>query len=285
MSTIAQGAGIGKLIQDRQALMALLGMMNNKAYMADVLAKVKANDVATGGAGDKNYELIAGTAAFQLRQANEAKDAGQKAAMDNLTPAIGKVAEGFAELAQKNPELVGAATLTTAAIAALGTAAGLTAMAMGGRIPGLGGIAGAAGRGVAAEAAAGTVAAGGAAASRFAMLGTAGAAAAPLTAMYAVTQWAGDTSNDQGRVQSIQAGSSILDKALALIGLDKNGDIEARRARNRAELGGEADKPGTVDAKLTIGLAPGLVITTQSAQSSVGRVTMNTGNIMTGAPQ
>ena len=62
MATIAQGSGIGKLVQDRQAMMALLGMMNNREYMQKVLGTVRANDVATGGAGDKNYETISAPA-------------------------------------------------------------------------------------------------------------------------------------------------------------------------------------------------------------------------------
>lgn len=143
MSMVAQGAGIGKVIQDRQALMALLGMMNNREYMQNVLKTVRENDVSSGGAGDKNYDLIADTSAFKLRQAQQQKDIGQKAALDSLTPAIGRASEAFADLANQHPLLVGAITLTTTALGALAGAAGLAAVAMGGgKAGGVGGAVG-----------------------------------------------------------------------------------------------------------------------------------------------
>jgi phage tail tape-measure protein len=43
-------------------------------------------------------------------------------------------------------------------------------------------------------------------------------------------------------------------------------------------------KPVDVNAKLQVSLAPGLVLTGQSVQSSGGNVQMNTGNFRTGAP-
>ncbi len=297
MAGIAQGTGIGQMIQDQQAMMALIGFMNNREYMARVLAEVKANDVRTGGAGDRDYSLISQTAAFQLRQAQQAKDAGQKAVLDSLTPAIGDVADGFRSLAEQYPLLVGASTLATAAIGALATASGLAALAMGGKLPFSSAAAGYLGRifgpaalttvpaGIAAAsapAAVGAAVPAGAAAaatSRWALAGAAGAAVAPLTAMYSVSEWAGDTSNDIGRVQALTATSGVFERLLSMFGLDKTAEIEARRAANRAELGGEPARPAEVDARLTIGLAPGLVITNQSMQSSGGRVTLNTGNI------
>ena len=43
-------------------------------------------------------------------------------------------------------------------------------------------------------------------------------------------------------------------------------------------------KPVDVNAKMTVGLAPGLVLQGQSVQASGGNVQMNTGNLFTGAP-
>lgn len=293
MATIAQGAGMGKLIQDRQAMMALLAAMNNKSYMANVLSTVHANDVATGGAGDKNYALMSGTSAFLLRQAEQNKAAGEKSVMDNLTPAIGATAEAFGDLAQKSPALVGATTLATGALVAFATTAGLTSLAMGGKVPGaawLGRIFGA-GRGAAvAETALGRVgggavpAAGGGAVVTGETLGAAAGRAsfalAPLVAMYGMSKWAEDTSHDKERVDSRQAVGGALDTVLGWFGYDKNGEIEARRSANRAELGGEEAKPAEVNATLTVALAPGLVLTNQNMQATGGgRVQMNTGNI------
>ena len=43
-------------------------------------------------------------------------------------------------------------------------------------------------------------------------------------------------------------------------------------------------KPVDVNAKMTVGLAPGLVLQGQSMQASGGNVQMNTGNVWNGAP-
>lgn len=140
MANIAQGTGIGKIIADREATMALIGMLNNRAYMDDVLAKVRAADVGRGGAVDVNYGVVSDMAGFKLRMAEQQKDAAQKDAMDSLTPAIGRVSELFGDMVAKYPLLSGATMLATGAIAAFATAAGLAAMALnGGKLPGAAG--------------------------------------------------------------------------------------------------------------------------------------------------
>lgn len=130
MTTIAQGAGIGKLIQDRQALMALLGMMNNKAYMQDVLKEVRANDVRDGGATDKNFDLISGTGAYRARQREEAVKAAEQQTVGGGP--FGKVNDAIASMAQKFPELTGGASLAATALVAAAGGAGIFAMATGG---------------------------------------------------------------------------------------------------------------------------------------------------------
>ncbi len=132
MATIAQGAGIGKLIQDRQALMALLGMTNNKAYMQDVLKEVRANDVRDGGATDKNYELISGTDAHRARQREEAIKAAQQQTIGGGP--FGVFNDAIASVAQKFPTLTGSATLAATALTAGAGATGLFALASGGRV-------------------------------------------------------------------------------------------------------------------------------------------------------
>lgn len=141
MATIAQGAGVGKLIQDRQALMALLGMMNNREYMGKVLAEVKASDRGEGGAMDNNFELISGTGAYKARRRGENVQAAQDRALGDGGSALGLLNSGVADAAAKFPLLTGATVTATAAIAAMASAAGLASVAMGGR----GGAAGAGG--------------------------------------------------------------------------------------------------------------------------------------------
>ena len=266
MATIAQGAGIGKLIQDRQALMALLGMMNNREYLQKVLGTVRANDVATGGAGDKNYETISETSSFKLRQANEQKDIGQKAAMDSLTPAIGKAAEAFGDLANKYPLMTGVTTLATTALAALAGAAGLAALSLGGKVPGgAAPVTGAIGRYAGALAPATKVAGG---------VGLAGAVGYGIGS---VANW--------GINKAVQAATGDKDQTLGGWIYDKlhpEGPLANQLKPPEIKL--PELKPVDVNFKALFSLSPDLVIKSQQVESSGGRVYTNTGNVMNGAP-
>lgn len=121
MSAQVQGTAVGKVFHNQQSLMAFLGVMNNQQYTNDVLGKVNAqyglpadrSEIAT------SFKGIADTSDFKVEQAKEDAAVAQKSAMDSLTPAIGKAAEAFADLAQKHPLLVGTTTLATAALGAL----------------------------------------------------------------------------------------------------------------------------------------------------------------------
>jgi len=285
MATIAQGAGIGKLIQDRQALMALLGMMNNADYMKKVLETVRQNDVSENGAGDKNYELMASTPAFQLRMAQQQKDIGQKAVLDGLTPAIGRAAEAFGDLANKHPLLVGSLTLATGALGALAGAAGLASIAMGGKA---GPVGGAIGR-------AATWAAGSGLA-RGALRGVGIAGAAGLGA--AAGDWAlGKTFGEESAIT--RYGSSGLNGAA--IGAAVGSIIPVVGTGIGAAVGGigglawegikdllkpAEQKPVDVNANLSIGLAPGLVLQQQVVETNgMTNFKMNTGNVWNGAPR
>ncbi|XLV71481.1 hypothetical protein ACKZDW_18525 [Ralstonia syzygii subsp. celebesensis] len=102
MSAQVQGTAVGKVFHNQQSLMAFLGVMNNQQYTNDVLGKVNAqyglpadrSEIAT------SFQGIADTSDFKVEQAKEDAAVAQKSAMDSLTPAIGKAAEAFADLAQ-----------------------------------------------------------------------------------------------------------------------------------------------------------------------------------------
>jgi hypothetical protein len=144
MATIAQGAGIGTLIQDRQALMALLGMMNNREYMGRVLAEVKASDRGAGGAIDNNFELIAGTGAYKARRRGENVQAAQDRTLGDGGSALGAFNDFVADVSAKFPVLAGSTALAATSVTAMSGAAGLAAIALArvggaGGLPGLGG--------------------------------------------------------------------------------------------------------------------------------------------------
>ncbi|RMC99881.1 tail tape measure protein [Aquitalea palustris] len=134
---ILQGSAIGKLIQDRQALMALVAIMNNRKYMQDIETALP----NAKGTGQANYQLIADTPAFKAEQlANERAIATQKA-MEGLNGALGDAASKLVEYAQEYPGLTAAlvaAGTATAALAAAAAAAAIPLALIGkGGMPGL----------------------------------------------------------------------------------------------------------------------------------------------------
>ncbi len=120
MASIVQGSGVGKLVQDRQALMALVAIMNNRDYLQGVQTKT----LNSAGAVDRNFGVISDTASFSAQQAANARDAAQQTAMESLFPWIKQVTSGFADLAEKHPHLATAAVAATGALTALAAAAG-----------------------------------------------------------------------------------------------------------------------------------------------------------------
>lgn len=132
MAAQAQGTQVGNLFHNQQSLMAFLGLLNNQQYTKDVLGKVRdqfskpEEKTATSVA----YGHISETSDYKVEQAKEDSQVAQKSAMDSLTPAIGKAADAFGELASKNPLLVGSTVLATTALSALAGVATLTSLAM-----------------------------------------------------------------------------------------------------------------------------------------------------------
>lgn len=135
---ILQGSAIGQLVQDRQALMALIGIMGNRGYMADVQKKTLAGE----GAAEKNYAVIAEEAGFKTQQAANEKTFATQNAFENLTPLVGAVADGFSAIAKEYPNLTAATVAATTALIALAAVAGASSLAgmLGGKGAGLTGI-------------------------------------------------------------------------------------------------------------------------------------------------
>jgi hypothetical protein len=120
MAAIVQGSGIGQLIQDREARMALVAIMNNREYLKDVQAKT----LNSAGAADQNFAVISDSASFKAGQAGNEKEIAQQRAMDNLTPTIGALADRVVELAREYPGLTTSTVAATGALTALAAAAG-----------------------------------------------------------------------------------------------------------------------------------------------------------------
>ncbi|RSZ35074.1 MULTISPECIES: phage tail tape measure protein [unclassified Variovorax] len=152
---ILQGSAIGKIIQDRQALMPLIAELNKKDYIKGVNKTVLG---ANGQYGESNFALISQTADFKVQQSENEKLIAQTNGLGGANEAIGKLAEHTTQLYQKYPEL-GTAMETlklgiTALTAAAAVASGALMLLGGGAIKNLLGGSAAAGAGGAAAAAA-----------------------------------------------------------------------------------------------------------------------------------
>ena len=134
MAAQMQGTAIGKVFHNQQSLAGFLGLLNNQVYVADVLDKTRSQYGKTDAQSEVtgSYGVIAGTSDFKLEQAGEDKKVAEKAALDGLTPAIGKAAEAFGNLASKYPALTGGTILATTGLTAVAGAAGLAALTLGG---------------------------------------------------------------------------------------------------------------------------------------------------------
>jgi hypothetical protein len=276
---IFQGTAIGKYLNDRQALMSALAVLNNPQALKKVMEQIEA-----GGAHTTlgNFSLISGTTAFKAEQAQNERLIAQTAALEGLNNALGKAADETVDLYSKYPLLgqameatiLGINTLTAAAAVASGAlllvggaiagkrlmAAG-AAGAAGAAAAGAGGAAGAAGLVAAAKAAA-AVAAG-------AVAQAAPYAAAPVVAglpiLAAGVALSEQANSAQGLQSRIAARKARLAELTELSTLDPAGAsryqaeiaaLKANLAQLEARLGSRADVQGvqeriaTRDARL-----------------------------------
>lgn len=124
MADILQGSAIGGLVQDRQALMALVGYMNNREYVK----KIEAALPGAKGTGQTNFDMIASTADFKTEQGKNEKAIAEQRLFTPLNEAIGDASVKLTEYAQKYPDLTKSVVGATYAIGALSAAAAGSAL-------------------------------------------------------------------------------------------------------------------------------------------------------------
>ena len=125
---IAQGTTIGKVFQDRQALLALYGFLNARSRVDEI----QKNALANPDAAAQNMELIRTTASFKAQQMGNEKDMAMQQAMDKLLPTVGGVADELTKLMREYPGYTVAIMGATTGLTALAGAAGMAALASGG---------------------------------------------------------------------------------------------------------------------------------------------------------
>ena len=121
---ILQGSAVGRIIQDREAMLGLVGVMNQGATKRDVLDQLQKAD----GAIDTSYKVMASTTDAQLQQAANEKDIAASDAFSEVKPHIDNMLTGLRDAAQEFPRLT---TVVYEAATALGVLAAV-GMAWGG---------------------------------------------------------------------------------------------------------------------------------------------------------
>jgi hypothetical protein len=134
---LLQGSSIGKVIQDREALLALMALMNNREYLTKVTGKIDASKGAIISASD----LITEGAGYKFDQRNFESETKQIEAMTDANSAVAKLAEAQIDLYQRYPGFAKALEGTKVAVEALGAAAiaagGISLLTKGGAAAGL----------------------------------------------------------------------------------------------------------------------------------------------------
>lgn len=205
MTDILQASAVGTVMEDKQALMALVAEMTQREVVKRSLGAM----AGAGGAAQTGWEVHADTTAYKLQQAANEKDMAASRTLDAVGGPLGNVATKATEVAREFPVLATASFAAATAISALAASAG--ALAAGRLLFGGGAAAGASGAaGVAAPASA---------------LGRAAAGAK--------AGWAGAAGRWAGRAGGLV---SVLGAGLAVYGTESDGGL-TRAQKNAAHAG------------------------------------------------
>lgn len=118
---LLQGSIIGQVFHDREALSALVGLLNQRQYVKDV--QKKALD-ARGVAGPDAYANVSDTAGFQAQRLANEKTFAEQRIFDSFKTELAGAAKALADYAAQYPGLTQAVTGATEALYALGIGLG-----------------------------------------------------------------------------------------------------------------------------------------------------------------
>ncbi|STB71649.1 phage tail tape measure protein [Chromobacterium violaceum] len=127
MADILQARGVGKTIQDRQAMLALLPML----FDPEAYKKMKTR-ILEGGEQDVdiNQRFIKEQAGFKFQQGENLKEQGQYESIGKFNNAVGDVISKLVEYGSQYPGLTASLVGATTAVSALAAAAGAAALPM-----------------------------------------------------------------------------------------------------------------------------------------------------------
>ena len=119
MASVLEGSAVGEIVQDRQALMALVALMNQRDY----ISSIKQNMAGAEGVGQSNFELKAETTKFKADRLTAEKEMAQSRTLEAVQKPLNAAMDGLAEFGESFPKLTTAAYAAATAIAAMTAAA------------------------------------------------------------------------------------------------------------------------------------------------------------------
>ncbi|AYQ40288.1 putative phage tail length determination protein [Burkholderia aenigmatica] len=107
MADILQGSAFGQVIQDREATMAMVAVMQNPDYIKDVLSKVRAD---SGQAVDSNFAVVSDRAGYKAQQVANEADMSRSRVFEQIDGPLKSVLTSATQLAQAFPAVTTALT-------------------------------------------------------------------------------------------------------------------------------------------------------------------------------
>lgn len=135
MADIMMAKGVGKSVQDREALTALFGMMSPTGKYQEVLAGVKKEQ---GSEIVNSYGVVNSTIDAKAERLGNTQAYAAMDALGAVEGPLGKLLDGVNEVADAHPKLAAAAFAATTALAALAAASGAAGLfgMLKGKLPG-----------------------------------------------------------------------------------------------------------------------------------------------------
>ncbi|MBS0039363.1 phage tail tape measure protein [Neisseria sp. Marseille-Q1983] len=125
---LVDGTAVGRLVSDRQALMALLSLINNKQEAA----RLQQGQANAAGAVDNNYQFVAEGSGFKKEQLKTAYSEAEYGAFSSFTDKVADKLKGIADWARGHQEAAQTAVAAGQGAAAVSATAGTSSMVSGG---------------------------------------------------------------------------------------------------------------------------------------------------------
>ncbi|HHV7359467.1 TPA: phage tail tape measure protein [Morganella morganii] len=114
MAKILEGSALGQFIADQQALLGLVSLRSQRAYMTNVRSEIMQQRDATPGQGegDLSYAVMTTGDGFKVQRASEAASFAEMDSVERLSNTVGSLSDQFTKFSTEFP------TFTTALMGA-----------------------------------------------------------------------------------------------------------------------------------------------------------------------